>query len=43
MFASISLLAIVGLAVNYTLLVLQNWFCRWENAHQAKSAGLQTR
>ena len=34
MFASIVLLAIIGLGVNYSLLVLQGWFCRWENAHR---------
>jgi NitT/TauT family transport system permease protein len=37
MFASIVLLAIIGLGVNYGLLVLQGWFCRWENPHKAKS------
>jgi len=37
MFAAIVLLAIIGLGVNYSLLVLQGWFCRWENPHKAKS------
>jgi sulfonate transport system permease protein len=32
MFAAIVLLAVIGLVVNYTLLVLQNWFCRWNDA-----------
>jgi ABC-type nitrate/sulfonate/bicarbonate transport system permease component len=36
MFAAIVLLAIIGLVVNYTLLVLQNWLCRWESVQQAK-------
>ncbi len=38
MFASIVLLAIIGLGVNYSLLVLQGWFCRWETPHKARSA-----
>jgi sulfonate transport system permease protein len=38
MFASIVLLALIGLVVNYTLLVLQGWLCRWENVNRAKSA-----
>jgi sulfonate transport system permease protein len=37
MFASIVLLAIIGLTVNYTLVVLQQWFCRWERPRQVKS------
>jgi sulfonate transport system permease protein len=37
MFASIVLLAIIGLAVNYSLVVLQQRFCRWEHPHQVKS------
>lgn len=37
MFASIVLLAIIGLGVNYSLLVLQGWFCRWENAHKGRA------
>ena len=42
MFAAIVLLAIIGLVVNYTLLVLQNWLCRWEKVQQAKSASQET-
>ena len=38
MFAAIVLLAVIGLTVNYTLLVLQRRLCRWENPRQAKSA-----
>jgi NitT/TauT family transport system permease protein len=37
MFASIVLLAIIGLSVNYALVVAQQWLCRWENPHQAKT------
>jgi sulfonate transport system permease protein len=37
MFAAIVLLAGIGLAVNYALLTLQNWFCRWEARSQTKS------
>jgi NitT/TauT family transport system permease protein len=37
MFASIVLLAIIGLGVNYSLLVLQGWFCRWENEHKGRA------
>ncbi len=37
MFASIVLLAIIGLGVNYSLLVLQGWLCRWENAHKGSA------
>jgi sulfonate transport system permease protein len=33
MFAAIVLLALIGLAVNYALLLLQNWFCRWDTAN----------
>jgi sulfonate transport system permease protein len=43
MFAAIVLLATIGLVVNYALLVLQNWFCRWENPHQAKTVSRETR
>jgi sulfonate transport system permease protein len=40
MFASIVLLAVIGLGVNYGLLLLQGWFCRWENpARQNRSGG----
>ena len=38
MFAAIVLLAIIGLVINYALIVLQSRFCRWENAHLQKSA-----
>jgi sulfonate transport system permease protein len=37
MFASIVLLAVIGLAVNFVLLLLQNWLCRWEDVHHASS------
>jgi sulfonate transport system permease protein len=30
MFASIVLLALIGLAINHILLVLQHWLCRWD-------------
>jgi sulfonate transport system permease protein len=30
MFAAIVLLALIGLVVNYSLLTLQNWLCRWD-------------
>ena len=33
MFASIVLLAIIGLAINYVLLALQNRLCRWDSLH----------
>jgi sulfonate transport system permease protein len=36
MFASIVLLAVIGLGVNYGLLVLQGWFCRWENPDRSR-------
>lgn len=36
MFAAIVLLASIGLTVNYILLTLQAWCCRWESAAQAK-------
>jgi sulfonate transport system permease protein len=39
MFASIVLLAIMGLAVNAVLIVLQNRLCRWESVHLAKPDG----
>jgi NitT/TauT family transport system permease protein len=39
MFASIVLLAIIGLGVNYALLILQGWICRWEKPHKARSFG----
>lgn len=35
MFAAIVLLALIGLATNYALLLLQAWFCRWESARRA--------
>lgn len=36
MFASIVLLAVIGLGVNYTLLLLQGWCCRWENPDRSR-------
>jgi sulfonate transport system permease protein len=36
MFAAIVLLACIGLTVNYTLLTLQGWCCRWESSAHAK-------
>jgi len=30
MFAAISLLALLGLAANYTLIKMQRWICRWD-------------
>lgn len=33
MFASILVLAVIGLTVNYILLALQRRFCRWESVH----------
>lgn len=38
MFASIVLLALIGLAVNYGLLFVQGRLCRWENPQKAKPA-----
>lgn len=38
MFAAIVLLAVIGLTVNYALLVLQQRLCRWENPRRAKPA-----
>ena len=38
MFAAIVLLAIIGLAVNYALLLLQMRFCRWQYLHRSSSA-----
>jgi sulfonate transport system permease protein len=38
MFAAILLLALIGLVVNYVLLVLQHWFCRWEVANNPRRA-----
>lgn len=38
MFAAIVLLAVIGLTVNYGLLILQQRLCRWENPNQAKPA-----
>lgn len=38
MFAAIVLLALIGLVVNYVLLVLQRWFCRWEAANDQRRA-----
>jgi sulfonate transport system permease protein len=37
MFAAIVLLAIIGLVVNYALVLAQKWLCRWENPHQLKA------
>jgi len=37
MFAAIVLLAIIGLVVNYMLVVFQRFLCRWENPHRVKS------
>jgi sulfonate transport system permease protein len=37
MFAAIVLLAIIGLTVNYTLVISQKWLCRWENPQQVKA------
>ncbi len=34
MFAAIVILASIGLFANYTLLLLQSWFCRWERVHR---------
>lgn len=39
MFAAILLLAVIGLAANYGLVVAQKRLCRWETAGQARSAG----
>lgn len=36
MFGSIVLLAVIGLGLNYGLLVLQGWFCRWEQPDEAR-------
>jgi sulfonate transport system permease protein len=36
MFASIVLLALMGLVVNYILLVLQHWLCRWDATNNRK-------
>jgi sulfonate transport system permease protein len=36
MFAAIVLLALTGLAVNYLLLMLQNWLCRWDTANDRR-------
>jgi sulfonate transport system permease protein len=38
MFAAIVLLALIGLALNYALLVLQHWFCRWDTANDRRGA-----
>ncbi|HUC11482.1 MAG TPA: ABC transporter permease [Stellaceae bacterium] len=38
MFAAIVLLALIGLAVNYVLLMLQHWFCRWDVANERREA-----
>jgi sulfonate transport system permease protein len=40
MFAAIVLLAIIGLVVNYMLVVFQRFLCRWENPHRVKSRQL---
>src|SRR5215469_3586882 len=37
MFAAIVLLAAIGLAVNYALLLVQGRLCRWENPDQVRS------
>ena len=37
MFAAIVLLAMIGLAVNHALIMLQKWLCRWENPRGVKS------
>jgi sulfonate transport system permease protein len=37
MFAAIVLLAMIGLAVNYILLILQSWCCGWDSRGQAKT------
>jgi sulfonate transport system permease protein len=39
MFAAIVLLAAIGLAVNYALLLLQGWFCRWDSVQRAVASG----
>jgi sulfonate transport system permease protein len=36
MFASILLLALIGLVINYILLAMQNWFCRWDVANDRR-------
>jgi sulfonate transport system permease protein len=36
MFASILLLALIGLVFNYILLAMQNWFCRWDAAYDRR-------
>jgi sulfonate transport system permease protein len=36
MFGSIVLLAAIGLGVNYGLLVLEGWLCRWENPDKSR-------
>lgn len=38
MFAAIVLLAAIGLAVNYALLLIQNRLCRWENPDRLRSS-----
>jgi sulfonate transport system permease protein len=38
MFAAILLLAIIGLTVNYVLVLSQKFLCRWENPRQTKAA-----
>ena len=38
MFAAIVLLALIGLVVNYILLVLQHWFCRWDAVTDRREA-----
>lgn len=43
MFAAIILLAVIGLVVNYALLVLQKGLCGWQYAHEAKSTNQQAR
>jgi sulfonate transport system permease protein len=36
MFASILLLALIGLVIDDTLLVIQHWFCRWDAANDRR-------
>lgn len=42
MFAAIVLLAVIGLVVNYTLLVLQKGLCGWQYAHEKKSVNQES-
>lgn len=43
MFASIVLLAIIGLVINYVLLALQNRLCRWDSVHLARTPSAEAR